>query len=341
MRAVEGFRAWGRILRGYRPVLSIEITTACPLSCPGCYAFQAEHVSGVPLESLADLRGDALVRGITDLVRREKPIIVYLVGGEPLVRYRELNVLLPQLAEAGLIVHVVTSAVRPIPAAWATIPRLTVDVSVDGLQPEHDARRRPATYERILKHIEGHRILVHCTVTSQMMQREGYLEEFARFWSGRPEVKEVQFSLFTPQVGETSREILSPGLRRKAVSELDRLHRRFPGLRLNDRMLRAFLNPPGRPERCGFARLTNTISADLRSRIEPCQFGGTPDCSQCGCLATMGLEAILDYRLPLGVPVRSVFDASMTVGEAARRVRSTPLLGRLVGHDAGTMPETP
>lgn len=302
-------------------MLSIEITTACPLSCPGCYAFQPEHVSGTPLESLADSQGDKLVSGIKDLIRREKPLIVYLVGGEPLVRYRELDVLLPELAESGLAVHVVTSAVRPIPAGWAGLRGLTIDVSIDGLQPEHDERRKPATYERILKHIEGHRILVHCTVTSQMLEREGYLEEFTRFWNARPEVSEVQFSLFTPQVGETSREILSPALRQKAVAELDRLHRAFPVLRLNGRMLEAFLHAPGHPDKCAFAQLTHTISADLESRIEPCQFGGTPDCSQCGCLATMGLETILDYRLPVGLKVRTVFEASMAVGRTVGRLR--------------------
>ena len=261
--------------------------------------------------------------GIKDLIRREKPMIVYLVGGEPLVRYRELDRLLPDLGASGLRVHIVTSAVRPIPPAWADIPGLTLNVSIDGLQPEHDERRKPATYERILKHIAGHRILVHCTVTSQMMEREGYLEEFTRFWSARPEVKEVQFSLFTPQVGETSQEILSPEVRQRAVAELERLHREFPALRLNGRMLEAFLNPPGHPDQCAFARLTHTISADLESRIEPCQFGGTPDCSQCGCLATMGLEAVLNYRLKIGVPVRTFFDASMAIGERVRRRRSS------------------
>ena len=296
-------------------------------------------MAGAPLESLKDHEGDALVAGVKELVRREKPIILYLVGGEPLVRYRELNVLLPELAEAGLTVHVVTSAVRPIPAEWATLPRLTIDVSVDGLQPEHDRRRRPATYERILKHIEGHRVLVHCTVTSQMMQREGYLEEFVRFWSDRPEVKEVQLSLFTPQIGETSREILSPERRRKAISELERLHLLFPAMRLNGRMLEAFANPPRDPGVCGFARLSNTVSADLVSRIEPCQFGGTPDCSQCGCLATMGLQAILDYRLPVGVPVRSLFEASMAVGETVRRRR--PTWKRPLGDQGGPQDESP
>ncbi len=37
--AREVVQAWCRILSGYRPNLSIEITKECPLRCPGCYAY--------------------------------------------------------------------------------------------------------------------------------------------------------------------------------------------------------------------------------------------------------------------------------------------------------------
>ena len=53
---------------------------------------------------------------------------------------------------------VVTSAVREIPAHWSQIKNLYVVVSIDGLQPEHDVRRKPATYDRILKSIRFKRI---------------------------------------------------------------------------------------------------------------------------------------------------------------------------------------
>ena len=38
--------AWGRILAGYTPSLSIEITRECPLRCPGCYAYGDDHLGG-------------------------------------------------------------------------------------------------------------------------------------------------------------------------------------------------------------------------------------------------------------------------------------------------------
>ena len=149
---MEGIvRAWGKILSGYRPNLSIEITRECPLRCPGCYAYGDEHLGGgQTLRTLSDRKGQALVDGIIEVVDRLNPLHVSLVGGEPLVRFRELDVLLPQLSARGLFVQVVTSAVRPIPREWASIKRLQICVSIDGLQPEHDVRRTPATYDRIL-----------------------------------------------------------------------------------------------------------------------------------------------------------------------------------------------
>ena len=183
------FTSWGRILGGYSPSLSIEITRECPLRCPGCYAYGDDHLGGVTtLRSLRDFKGQALIDGVHALVDRHKPVHVSIVGGEPLVRFRELNELLPQLSARGLHVQVVTSAVRPIPEEWAVIPRLSVAVSIDGLPAEHDVRRAPATYDRILKHIVGQQIAVHCTVTRQLVRRSGYLEEFAQFWQDAAEL---------------------------------------------------------------------------------------------------------------------------------------------------------
>jgi organic radical activating enzyme len=109
-------QSWGRILAGYTPSLSIEITRECPLRCPGCYAYGSEHLGGgLTLREVSDFKGQALIDGVVDLVRKHRPVHVSLVGGEPLVRFRELDVLLPRLSEMGLHVQVVTSAVRPIP----------------------------------------------------------------------------------------------------------------------------------------------------------------------------------------------------------------------------------
>ena len=321
MKKSEVFRAWGRILTGYYPSLSIEITRECPLRCPGCYAYEAEHLGEVgPLRSLADYRGQDLINEVLSLVERYRPLHISIVGGEPLVRFRELDVLLPRLSAMRIGVQLVTSAVRQIPLSWSDIEGLHLVVSVDGLEPEHNARRKPATYDRILRNIEGHRVNVHCTVTRQMTAKPRYFEQFVSFWSEKPEVKKIWFSLFTPQVGAAAEEILSSEDRAQVLTELIQLRRAFPKLYLPDSVVCGYREPPQLPSECIFARTTLSFTADLKSTITPCQFGGTPDCKQCGCMASAGLKAVGDHRVLGLFPVRAIYEASDAIGKRTARL---------------------
>jgi MoaA/NifB/PqqE/SkfB family radical SAM enzyme len=325
MNVQEIVRAWGRILTGRRPSLSIEITRECPLRCPGCYAYEPGHPGeGLSLRQLSDYKSDALVAKVLALVDDYRPLHLSIVGGDPLVRYRELDILLPRLSARGIHVQIVTSAFREIPAPWASIPRLHISVSIDGLQPEHDLRRRPATYDRIIKNIAGHQVAVHCTITAQMMQRRGYLQDFLDFWTPRPEIRKVWFSIFTSQKGAKAPEILSQDERKLAVAELLRLQEIYPKLDMTPGAIREFLHPPCSPAECIFAQTTETVSADLKTRISPCQFGGNPDCSQCGCMASMGMAALGHYKLGGLVQVGNIFNASHAVGRAVHKLRSAP-----------------
>ncbi len=313
------------ILAGRKPTLSIEITRECPLRCPGCYAYDDQHLGGgVLLRQLQDFKGSKLVDNILEIVDRLRPIHLSLVGGDPLVRFRELEILIPKLVDKGVHVQLVTSLFRPPAAAWAGLPRLNTVVSIDGLAEEHDPRRTPATYERILKNVVGHQVTIHCTVTGQMMRKDDlYLERFVRFWSDRPEVKRIWFSLFTPQRGAELEEILTPAERTRVIDEMLRLRRSFPKFEMPREMIEEFRRPPQSPEDCIFAQTTATLSADLTTSITPCQFGGDPDCSQCGCAASMGLAAVGRFQLGGFIPVGKIFTASQSIGAALARLRSS------------------
>src|SRR5499427_2685131 len=217
---MEGiFSAWGRILNGYTPALSIEITRECPLRCPGCYAYGDDHLGGgITLRQVRDFKGQELIDKFLAVVDQHRPLHVSIVGGEPLVRYRELGVILPELSNRRIHAQLVTSAVREIPREWNSLYRLSIVVSIDGLQPEHDARRTPATYDRILKNIVGHKITVHSTITRQQVHRPGYIEEFIKFWSPFEEVEKIWISLYTPQKGEISEERLTAADRSQVVN---------------------------------------------------------------------------------------------------------------------------
>jgi sulfatase maturation enzyme AslB (radical SAM superfamily) len=198
---------------------------------------------------------------------------------------------------------------------------LSIVVSIDGLQPEHDVRRTPATYERILKHIQGHRITVHCTITRQQVNRPGYIDEFLRIWSERPEVEKIWISLYTPQIGEVSEERLRPADREMVVADLLALRLRYPKLALPKGLIEVYATPPDSPDECVFARTTTVISADLKTKIVPCQYGGAPDCSQCGCIASAGLAAVARHQLFGFVPVGAIFNSSLKLGQQVRRLR--------------------
>jgi MoaA/NifB/PqqE/SkfB family radical SAM enzyme len=322
MEAGAVVKAWGRILTGYHPNLSIEITRECPLRCPGCYAYGDTHLGGgVVLRQLADYKGQELIDGVLETVKRLKPLHLSIVGGEPLVRFRELETLLPQLTGMGVHTQVVTSAVRPIPESWSDMPKLQVVVSIDGLQPEHDVRRTPATYERILKHIKGQHITVHCTITRQQA-RPGYITEFTKFWAPNPDVKRIWFSLYTPQKGEDSAERLRPEDRAAVVAEITELFQKEPKLHdMIPSVVKGYLQPPQNPDECIFAKTTECLSADLKKKIVPCQYGGDPDCTQCGCMASVGLEALGRYKLGKMIPLKHIFNGSLAVGDGFRWVR--------------------
>jgi len=314
--------AWGRILTGYAPSLSVEITRECPLRCPGCYAYGDDHLGGeLTLRQVRDFKGQELVDGVLGLVDKHRPLHLSIVGGEPLVRYKELGVLLPILAGRGIHVQLVTSAVREIPEEWHGLRRFSIVVSIDGLQPEHDARRTPATYDRILKHIVGHRITVHCTVTRQQVNRPGYIEEFLAFWSAKSEVRKIWISLYTPQVGEISAERLTKADRQRVVAELMTLRLKYPKLEAPKGLLDVYANPPTSPDECAFAQTTTSVSADLKTKITPCQFGGNPDCANCGCIASAGLAAVARHHLYGFIPVGAIFTGSLRVGQRMKRFR--------------------
>ena len=317
MRTSDVIRGWRKILKGEPPSLSIEITRECPLRCPGCYAYDAAHLGGgVTLHDLNDRKGQALVDGVLEVVDRLKPLHLSIVGGDPLVRYRELEALVPLLVARGIHVQIVTSAFRPFSAEWTVHPHVNVVVSIDGLQPEHDVRRAPATYDQILKNVAGRKITIHCTITGQMMKRPGYLNEFLKFWTPRPETNKVWFTLFTPQVGDQLPEMLTPQGRAQAIADMSELRKQYPKLDMPEGMIRQFASPPQRPEDCVFARTTLTLSADLKTKITPCQFGGNPDCSSCGCVASMGLAAVAAHKLGGLIRVGAIFEASIKIGQA-------------------------
>jgi hypothetical protein len=94
------------------------------------------------------------------------------------------------------------------------------------------------------------------------------------------------------------------------------LRKRYPKLDMPEGMIRQFASPPSSPKECVFSLTTRILSADLKTEITPCQYGGNPDCASCGCIASMGMAAIAAHKLGGLVRVGAIFDASLKIGRA-------------------------
>jgi organic radical activating enzyme len=324
MRTRAVFPAWGRILMGYRPFLSVEITKECPLQCPGCYAYESGRLrNGRTIRDLKEWHGEKLIEGVLSLVRRSRPLHVSLVGGEPLLRKRELTRLIRHLAAKQIEVQVVTSGVFPIPKEWSDLPNLHLVVSVDGLRPEHDARRAPATYERILQNIAGHEVIIHCTILHQFLRNQDYLKEFADTWSARKNVRKIWFSLFTPQKGVAAPERLTREDRTAAINSIAAMRAAYPKVHAPGPVLEGMRHPPASPSECIFSQITKCVAPDLSSPILPCQIGGRPECTECGCMAAAGFACIGNYRLGGLLKLSDIFAVSQNLGQRLSKRRSS------------------
>jgi hypothetical protein len=200
--------------------------------------------------------------------------------------------------------------------------RNRVAVSIDGLPEHHNPRRKPATYDRILENIRDREVNIHWTITGPMMKRAGYLEEYVAFWQARPEVKRIWVSLYSPQQGEHTPEMLTLEERQQVARELPNLRETYPKLLMNPGIAQALLEPPKNPQECLFSKMSTNFSADLTTRVEPCIFGGTPDCSRCGCVVSSGLHYVQKVRVAGPLKIGHLVRASTTIGSMMNRLRS-------------------
>ncbi|MGH9726433.1 MAG: hypothetical protein ACRD41_15330, partial [Candidatus Acidiferrales bacterium] len=117
-------------------------------------------------------------------------------------------------------------------------------------------------------------------------------------------------------------EKLRPEDRAALAAELPALARRFPKLLFNEGIARALVQPPQNPGDCVFAKMSANYSADLKSRVEPCVFGGAPDCSQCGCAISSGLHWVRTVAVAGPLKVDHFIQGSINVGLFVNRLRS-------------------
>ena len=109
------------------------------------------------------------------------------------------------------------------------------------------------------------------------------------------------------------------------MRDLSILRRKYAFLDMPEAVIAEIEHPPQSPQECIFARTTATFSADLKTAISPCQFGGDPDCSRCGCIASLGLAAVGHHKVLGPLTAGHLFMASAKVGAQWNRIMRKPL----------------
>ncbi|HZS53469.1 MAG TPA: radical SAM protein [Bryobacteraceae bacterium] len=235
------------------------------------------------------------------------------------MRHRELSRVLPELSDRGIYALIVTSGVIAIPEEWTKLPRITVAVSVDGNPEDHDVRRKPATYQRILKNIKGSKVNIHWTVVRKNIEEPGYMDRYLDFWNAQPEVYRIWVSVYTPQLDEISAERLTEVNRKALAAYFSSVAGRYAKLTMHRGLMDAFTTPPVSPSACLFSKLSVNYTADLHTRVEPCVFGGSPNCAECGCSMSMGMHWLGEYKLIGGLRARHLIEGSLAIGRTVNR----------------------
>jgi hypothetical protein len=107
---------------------------------------------------------------------------------------------------------------------------------------------------------------------------------------------------------------LEPRERRQAIADMSVLREIYPKLDMPAELIRQFATHPEAPSDCVFALTTETLSADLKTKITPCQFGGNPDCKACGCICSDGLVGHRGPQICRHPSVGAIFRTSINIG---------------------------
>ena len=222
------------------------------------------------------------------------------------------DAILPVLSGRGIYVQLVTSAVREIPPAWCALPRAsTLSCRLTAWRPSTTSGgRRPPTNGFSSTLPAGG---LPCTARSRdsRVRRPGYLEEFVAFWPARDETREIRVSLHTPQIGEVSEEMLNPADRTQVIADLMALRLRYPELRCPQAVLDVYAQiRHSRRASASSLRRPSTCRPICRTSDHALCIRGSPDCANCGCLASAGLAGDCGHRILGVIPVGMILKAS-------------------------------
>ncbi len=162
--------------------ISLDVTPRCNMKCARCYAETFAHVKPIELDILQRAMDEAYEMGVYHYV---------LQGGEPIQDPGRLEAILRMSYPDETYINVVSNGWDMTIDKIRWLRDLKVDkiaFSLDsGIAKEHDSKRRPGSYKRVLEAIDnvlniGLLTSISIVVTHQSLYSEGFTRayEFAK-----------------------------------------------------------------------------------------------------------------------------------------------------------------
>jgi sulfatase maturation enzyme AslB (radical SAM superfamily) len=276
---------------GHYPVVVVNVTNRCNLSCQHCFIFRDGNPNEAPGSVHDELSSAAIIETLTGLRDRHGMVSVLWMGGEPLLR-RDL------IGEGiGLFPRntVVTNGTIPLVDFG---PTALYVVSLDGPEDLNDAIRGRGTYQKVMRNLSripsgfASSVQVQCVVTKRNQHRLEELVAAVR----QTQAGWMTFSFYVPRANDASPDVWETNEERAgAVREVMRLKTRYPRFVRNSARMLALMLPPlckQVTDACPARGTILPLYLDGDHFSTPfCCYGNDVDCARCGAWAVFHLAA--------------------------------------------------
>ena len=276
---------------GRYPVVVVNVTNRCNLTCQHCFIFRDGNPNEAPLLVRDELSNAAILETLIGLRDRHGIASVLWMGGEPLLR-RELVADGVRLFPRNTIV---TNGTIPLVDFGASALYV---VSLDGPEDLNDAIRGAGIYRKVMRNLSRipaeltSRVQVQCVVTKRNQHRLGELVDALR----TTRAGWMTFSFYVPRANDTGPDVWETNEERAgAVREVMRLKALHPGfVRNSTHMLELMLPPQCKQvtDACPAHDNVLPLYLDGDHFATPfCCYGNDVDCDRCGAWVVFHLAA--------------------------------------------------
>ncbi len=264
----------------------LDITNRCNLKCTHCYWWRQKKNP--------DLNDDQMIEFMKGL-RRKGLKIIYLLGGEPLLR--------PNIcAEAGKIfdfIMIFTNGTLGYPP----VNNALYSLSIDGPERVHDKLRGKGIFKKVTDILDNQstKVMIHITVCRS---NRDHLQETIEHFVHRKNVRGIYFCFYCPSVkpGDKNTETIPLEERDGVIDEIVGFRSKYGDKIFFTERVGHYLKTSGGVEqwnslsKCITKKLFEFYAADGKYKYH-CAYGAEAECKNCGCSQVPLMHAMQDRDL--------------------------------------------